>query len=77
MATVTHERQQVRATGRPMKYLSIAEEYTRECVALEIDRSITAEQATDMPVDLFRIRAGLAVGKQLRRFVPPAACEMS
>lgn len=42
--------------GRPLKCLSIVDEYTRECVALEVDRSITAEKAIDVLVDLFRIR---------------------
>lgn len=44
------------SNGRALKCLSIVDEYTRECVALEIDRSITAEKAIDVLVDLFRIR---------------------
>ena len=32
------------ATGRPLKWLAITDEYTRECLALEVDRSITAER---------------------------------
>jgi putative transposase len=43
-------------SGRPLKCLSIIDEYTRECLALEVDRSITAEKAIDVLVDLFRIR---------------------
>ena len=42
--------------GRPLKWLSIVDEYTRECVALEVDRSITAEKVIDVLVELFRIR---------------------
>ena len=42
--------------GRPLKWLSIVDEYTRECVALEVDRSITAEKVIDVLTDLFRIR---------------------
>jgi len=42
--------------GRPLKWLSIVDEYTRECVALEIGRSITADKVIDVLVDLFRIR---------------------
>lgn len=42
--------------GRPLKWLSIVDEYTRECVALEIGRGITAERVIDVLVDLFRIR---------------------
>jgi transposase InsO family protein len=43
-------------TGRPLKWLSIVDEYTRECLALEVDRSITSEKVIDVLVDLFRIR---------------------
>ena len=42
--------------GRPLKWLSIVDEYTRECLALEVDRSITAEKLIDVLVELFRIR---------------------
>ena len=42
--------------GRPLKWLSIVDEYTRECLALEVDRSITAEKVIDVLADLFRIR---------------------
>jgi len=42
--------------GRPLKWLSIVDEYTRECVALEIGRGITADKAIDVLLDLFRIR---------------------
>jgi putative transposase len=42
--------------GRPLKCLSIVDEYTRECLALEVDRGITAEKAIDVLAELFRIR---------------------
>jgi transposase InsO family protein len=42
--------------GRPLKWLSIVDEYTRECVALEIGRGITADRVIDVLADLFRIR---------------------
>jgi transposase InsO family protein len=42
--------------GRSLKWLSIVDEYTRECVALEVDRGIKAEKVIDVLVDLFRIR---------------------
>jgi transposase InsO family protein len=42
--------------GRPLKWLSIVDEYTRECLALEVDRSITAEKAIDVLAELFRVR---------------------
>ena len=42
--------------GRPLKWLSIVDEHTRECLALEVDRSITADKVIDVLVELFRIR---------------------
>jgi transposase InsO family protein len=42
--------------GRAMKWLSIVDEYTRECLTLEVERSIPATKVLDVLVDLFRIR---------------------
>ncbi len=42
--------------GRPLKWLSLVDEYTRECLALEADRSITAEKVIDVLVELLCIR---------------------
>ena len=42
--------------GRPLKWLAIMDEYTRECLALEVDRSMTAERVIDVLAELFRIR---------------------
>jgi putative transposase len=42
--------------GRPLKWLSIVDEYTRECLALEVDRSITAERVIEVLADLFAVR---------------------
>ncbi len=42
--------------GRPLKWLSIVDEYTRECLALEVERGITAQEVIDVLVELFRIR---------------------
>lgn len=44
------------ANGRPLKWLSIVDEYTRECLALEVNRGITAEKVIDVLAELFRIR---------------------
>ena len=44
------------ATGRPLKWLAITDEYTRECLALEVDRSITAERVLDILTNLFLTR---------------------
>jgi transposase InsO family protein len=44
------------ARGGPLKWLSIVDEFTRECVALEVARSITAEDAIETLRELFVIR---------------------
>ena len=43
-------------SGRPLKWLSIVDEYTRECLALEVDRGMTAEDVLDVLRDLFVMR---------------------
>jgi transposase InsO family protein len=42
--------------GSPLKWLSIVDEYTRECLALKCDRSITSEDVIDTLVELFAMR---------------------
>lgn len=42
--------------GSPLKWLSIVDEYTRECLALKVDRSITSEDVIDTLAELFAIR---------------------
>jgi hypothetical protein len=42
--------------GRSMKWLSIVDEYTRECLALEVERGITSQRVIDVLAELFRIR---------------------
>ena len=44
------------AGGRSIKWLSIVDEYTRECVALEVDRNMTADDVLNVLRDLFVIR---------------------
>lgn len=39
-----------------MKWLSIVDEYTRECLTLKVDRSITSEDVIDTLVELFSMR---------------------
>ena len=39
-----------------MKWLSIVDEYTRECLALKADRSITSEDVIDTLAELFAMR---------------------
>ena len=43
-------------TGQPLKWLAITDEYTRECQALEVDRSITADRVLDVLTNLFLTR---------------------
>jgi putative transposase len=42
--------------GSPLKWLSIIDEYTRECLALKVDRSITSEDVIDTLAELFARR---------------------
>jgi transposase InsO family protein len=41
---------------RPLKWLSVVDEFTRECVALEVERGICAEDVVETLTDLFMIR---------------------
>ena len=42
--------------GRPLKWLSIVDEFTRECLALEVAWSITSEDVIEVLRELFLIR---------------------
>ena len=42
--------------GSMLKWLSIIDEYTRECLTLKVDRSITSEDVIDTLAELFAIR---------------------
>lgn len=42
--------------GSVLKWLSIVDEYTRECLALKVDRSITSEDVLDTLSELFAMR---------------------
>jgi len=44
------------AKGQPLKWLAITDEYTRECLALEVDRSITSDRVLDILTNLFLTR---------------------
>lgn len=41
---------------RPLKWLSVVDEFTRECVALEVERSIPARGVVEVLTDLFVTR---------------------
>jgi transposase InsO family protein len=43
-------------TGQPLKWFAITDEYTRECLALEVDRGITADRVLDVLTNLFLTR---------------------
>jgi putative transposase len=42
--------------GRALKWLSVVDEYTRECVALEVERGMTSDDVVDVLTELFTIR---------------------
>ena len=44
------------ARGRSLKWLSIVDEFTRECLVLEVERSIRAADVIDLLAELFVIR---------------------
>lgn len=41
---------------RPLKWLSVVDEFTRECVLLEVDRGMTSDDVVDLLVGAFRTR---------------------
>jgi len=43
-------------TGVPLKWFAITDEYTRECLALEVDRGITADRVLDVLTSSFLTR---------------------
>ncbi len=43
-------------SGTQLKWLSIVDEYTRECLTLKVDRSITSEDVLDTLAELFAMR---------------------
>ena len=44
------------ASGSQLKWLSIVDEHTRECLSLKVDRSITSEDVIDTLAELFAMR---------------------
>lgn len=44
------------ARSRPLKWLSVVDEYTRECLALEVGRSMTARGVAEVLIGLFTTR---------------------
>lgn len=44
------------ARGRPLKWLRVVDEFTRECVALVVDRSMSSRGVAEVLIDLFTTR---------------------
>jgi transposase InsO family protein len=42
--------------GRALKWLSIVDEFTRECLALEVGRGMTSGRVIDVLIELFHVR---------------------
>ena len=42
--------------GRTLKWFSIVDEYTRECLALVVARTLKAEDVLDVVAELFAVR---------------------
>ena len=46
--------------GRRLKMMPVVDEYTRECLSIEVERSITAEDVVETLASLFRQKGGPA-----------------
>jgi transposase InsO family protein len=44
------------AAGQPLRWFAVTDEYTRECLALEVDRSVRADRVLDILTNLFLTR---------------------
>lgn len=42
--------------GRPLKWFSVVDEFTRECVTLEVERGMTSADVVDLLIEAFMIR---------------------
>lgn len=71
--------------GRALKWLSVVDEYTRECLALEVARSITSTDVIDVLIELMHVRGVPEhirsdngpefIAKALRRWLASASVE--
>lgn len=41
---------------RPLKWLSVVDEFTRECVRLDVERGMTSDDVVDLLIESFRVR---------------------
>jgi len=53
-------------SGGTLKWLSIVDEHTRECLVLKVDRNITSEDVIDTLAELFAARGRAAADSQRR-----------
>jgi len=70
-------------SGSQLKWLSVVDEHTRECLALKVDRGITSEDVIDTLSELFATRGVPRhirsdngpefIAQTLRRFQHPTA----
>jgi len=70
------------ADGRPLKWLSVVDEYTRECVGLEVARSMSAKRVTELLAEMIRERGAPVhvrsdngpefIAQEIRRWLPVA-----
>ena len=44
--------------GRPLRMLTIMDVYTRECLAIDVERHLTSEDVLERLADLFVVRGG-------------------
>ncbi len=42
--------------GRPLRFLTLVDEYTREYLLLEVERSMSGERIRDLIVEVFKVR---------------------
>ena len=42
--------------GRPLRFLTLVDEYTRECLLLEVERSMTGERIRDLIAEVIKLR---------------------
>jgi putative transposase len=71
--------------GRPLKWLSVVDEYTRECVGLEVARSMNARRVTELLAGMIRARGAPVhirsdngpefIAQEIRRWLAAAQVE--
>jgi len=57
------------AYGRPLKWLTIVDEFTRECLALEVGRGFKSDDVIETLVDTFRSAGGVSGAGRLPEYI--------